>query len=271
MLTVVKSLKRYVRLYAHLVKFAAMLETEYRWSFFIEIVVELAYAIVGLVTINVLFLNIREVAGWSFHQLLVLYGVNIIFSELFIGLTFVFNLWRLPQRIERGEIDITLAKPINSQFALTLWQPYFALIPSMVPGIVLIYLGLKLGDFSFNPAFILPALLLLICGLVTAYSIAVVITSLSFWVTKADALPRLASDLVNSFSNRPYSIFEGVWRVVFFLIFPVAFMTSFPAQTLLGDFNWWWLPAAIILAMVFLKFSNFFWNFALKRYTSAGG
>lgn len=267
----VKPVKRYLRIYLMLAKYSIMMETEYRLGFLLEIFVEAAYIAVGLISIKVLFFNITEIAGWGINRILVLYGANVIFSEILLGTAFIFNLKSLPHKIKRGELDIILAKPLNSQFALTLWRPYFALIPSLIPGFALIYVGFKSGGFVLNPLLIVPSLIILTSGIVIAYSIGVLVTSLSFWMINASPLPPLASGLVLRFSDRPFSIFTGFWRIVFMFALPVAFMTSFPAQTLLGDFNWWWVPTSVFLATVFLKASNVFWNFALKRYTSAGG
>ena len=267
----VKTIKRYLKIYKMLAKYSVMLETEYRLGFLLEMFVEAAYIAVGIVSIKVFFFNITEIAGWDINRVLVLYGVNTIFSETFLGLAFIFNLRSLPYKIKRGEVDIILTKPLNSQFTLTLWRPYFALVPSLIPGFALIYVGFKSGGFVLNPLLIIPFLIILASGIVTAYSIGVLITSLSFWIINASPLPYLAESLILRFSDRPFSIFTGFWRIIFMFILPVAFMGSFPAQTLLGDFYWWWVPTAVILAAVFLKASNIFWNFALKHYTSAGG
>jgi ABC-2 type transport system permease protein len=101
-----------------------------------------------------------------------------------------------------------------------------------------------------------------------AYSLGMIITTVSMWLINASPLPMLAQNIIQM-SKNPYSIYVGTWKVVFMTIVPVAFMVSLPTSTLLGDFNFWWIPASIVIASIFLIASNRFWKFALKKYTSA--
>lgn len=259
---------RYLKIYQKLIKFSAIRETTYRASFFLEILVEALYLVVSLVGIRVIFWNIKEVAGWNFYQMLVLLGVSGLFSEIVLGMAFIFNLRRLPEKIANGELDLVLTKPFNSQFAVSLWHPYFALIPSLIPGLALIFLGFNLGGFSFKPIYLFPFLIIFSSGLVIAYSLGMMVTTLSFWFINATPLPNLAEEIFR-LSGRPFSIFNGVWRIFFLLFVPVAFMVSFPAKTLMGDFVWWWVPVSIFLAIIFLWLSSVLWRFGLKRYSSA--
>jgi len=259
---------RYLKIYSKLIKFAAIGETTYRFSFFLEWFVEIAYMAVSVLLMKVLFWNVKEVAGWDFNQMLVLVGLNMIFSEIILGLVFIFNLRNLPQKIVNGELDLILTKPINSQFAISLWRPYFAFVPSLIPGILTIYLGFQRGGFSFNPLFLLPFLIIFLSGLVIAYSLGMIISTLAVWFVSAEPLPELAEHIL-FVAGRPYSIFTGVWKIIFLAVLPLAFMVSFPAQTLMGDFKWWWMPVSVFLATVFLKFSSVFWQYALRHYQSA--
>lgn len=261
-------MKRYLRIYKNLIKFAAIQETTYRGSFFLEIFVELTYMIVSVLLVRVVFWNIKEVAGWDFNKMLVLMGVNIIFSESLLGLAFIFNLRSLPEKIIKGELDMILTKPLNSLFVISLWRPYFAFIPSLTPGFVLIYLGFKMGGFLFNSLNFLPFLIIFICGWIMAYCLGVVLSSLSFWFVNADPLPNLAEELT-FMAGKPYSIFTGIWKIFFLTVLPLAFMVSFPAQSLLGETKLWWIFMAIGLTALFLVITKLFWNFALKHYSSA--
>lgn len=261
-------MKRYLKIYKNLIKFAAIQETTYRVSFFLEIFVELAYIAVSILLVKVVFWNIKEVAGWNFNMVLVLSGVNIFFIESLLGLVFIFNLRSLPDKIVKGELDLILTKPLDSLFVISLWRPYFAFVPSLIPGIILIYLGFEFGNLAFNLINLIPFLIIFSCGWVIAYSLGVIISSLSFWFINADPLPNLAEELI-FMSNKPFSIFTGVWKIFFLTVIPLAFMTSFPAQSLMGEFEIWWILTAVVLAVLFLLAAKLFWNFALKHYSSA--
>lgn len=262
------AIKKHLKIYLNLAKFSAMTEMEYRFSFFLEWFVEFAYIIVSMFAFRVLFWNVREFAGWDFNRLLVLIGINVIFSEIILGLSFIFNLRNLPEKIQKGDLDLFLTKPINSQFAASLWRPYFALVPALIPGIFFIWLGFRWGGFVFNPVWLVPFSVIFISGLVIAYSVGVMISALSFWLLNAPSVPKLAEQVLR-LSQNPFNIYNPFWKIVFLLILPLAFMVTFPAQALMGMSEWWWPLLAVFLATVFLKASNVFWNFGLKHYQSA--
>ncbi|MEL6384978.1 MAG: ABC-2 family transporter protein, partial [Cyanobacteria bacterium J06626_18] len=50
---------------------------------------------------------------------------------------------------------------------------------------------------------------------------------------------------------------------------PVTFLTTVPAQTLLGRGNFIWIAGSALLAIALLQISRWFWGFALRFYTSA--
>jgi ABC-2 type transport system permease protein len=115
---------------------------------------------------------------------------------------------------------------------------------------------------------IIPFVVVFVSGLIIAYSLGMIISTISMWFINAYPLPMLAQELI-FMSQNPYSIYAGIWKVVFLTLVPVAFMVSIPTSILLGHFSFWWVPASVTVAGVFLYASHRFWNFALKKYSSA--
>ena len=114
MVVKMNKLSKYLKIYKQLIKFAAITETTYRFSFILEIFVELAYTAMVVLGIRVIYWNISEIGGWDYNQLLVLLGVSTLFNEILLGTAFVFNLRRLPEKIKNGDLDYILTKPLNS-------------------------------------------------------------------------------------------------------------------------------------------------------------
>jgi ABC-2 type transport system permease protein len=59
------------------------------------------------------------------------------------------------------------------------------------------------------------------------------------------------------------------YRFFFTFIIPVAFLTTIPAESILGRTNISWVVGSGLLALGLLFISARFWQFALKFYTSA--
>jgi ABC-2 type transport system permease protein len=259
---------KHLKLYWYLVKFSAMLETEYRFSFVLKILVEITFFSATLTSFSVLFANVSQIVGWNKYEIMVLYGLNMVFSETLLGIAFIFNLRDLPNKIVKGDLDLILVKPVNALFAATLWRPYFASLPSLMAGIVVMMLGFSLGHLPFNLINLFPFALIFLCGLVIAYSLGVIISCLSFWFMNAEPLPYLAQQFI-FLAVRPYEIFGGIWRYIFLLIIPIAFMVSFPAKTLMGQFEWWWIFSGIIITIIFVYLCRLIWRKGLLIYESA--
>ena len=60
-----------------------------------------------------------------------------------------------------------------------------------------------------------------------------------------------------------------MYRFFFTFIVPVAFLTTVPAEVMLGRTQINWILGSGILAVISFIFSIFFWRFALRFYTSA--
>jgi len=71
-------------------------------------------------------------------------------------------------------------------------------------------------------------------ALLVLYSIWILVVSVSFWVVRVDNLSFFFSSLFDV-GRWPISVFRGtVFHVIFTFFFPVALMTTYPAEALLG-------------------------------------
>ena len=67
----------------------------------------------------------------------------------------------------------------------------------------------------------------------------------------------------------PLNAYPPPLRLLFTFVLPVAFLTTVPAQVLLGVAGAPMLLAGLGLAVVFFAAARSFWLFALRFYTSA--
>jgi ABC-2 type transport system permease protein len=191
-----------------------------------------------------------------------------VFSETILGIAFIFNLRELPYKIIRGQLDMILTRPVNSMFAATLWRPYFAFIPSACAGIIFATWGFFYGGLDFRLFNLLAFSLFFVPGLIIAYCLGTIISCLSFWFKNAEPLPFLGQQFI-FIAKHPFDIYAGVWRWVFLLIIPTAFMVTYPTKALFGSINLIWLIPAWALAALFLLITRTVWNLGLQSYESA--
>jgi ABC-2 type transport system permease protein len=110
--------------------------------------------------------------------------------------------------------------------------------------------------------------LLLLCSALILYSLWFVLAATSIWFVKVwNATEVLRSTLVAG--RFPVSAYPPALRTLFTLVLPVAFLTTVPAEAILGTGTSQWLLASVVVAVVSLALSRWFWGFALRFYTSA--
>src|SRR3972149_4279189 len=177
---IIKTIKKYLRLFWLYLRFTLILDTTYRFGFLMELFVEFGYQAVLVLFMQVIFSNIGEVAGWNYYEILFLTGLNILASDIIVGSFGVYNLWALPEKIKNGEIDFALLKPINSLFSLGLARPYITSYISTFTGIFLMIYAAQQLQITILFGNILAGLIILGIGSVIVFCIMCIISSFSF-------------------------------------------------------------------------------------------
>ena len=67
----------------------------------------------------------------------------------------------------------------------------------------------------------------------------------------------------------PVSAYPPGLRAFFTLVVPITFLTTVPAEALLGRSSGAWLALSLVVAAGCLLACRSFWRFALRFYTSA--
>lgn len=165
-----------------------------------------------------------------------------------------------------GDFDLVLAKPVNALFRSLLGGPDpmdFVTIPPLI--FVTVYLGSLLSpDFIHSFYY----LLLLINGIVIAAAFHIAVLSFGIITLEVDHMVMVYRDLT-SMGRLPVDIYKEPLKSILTFIVPVGVMITIPAKALMGLIS----PIGVISSLVFgaalLMLSFKFWNFALKKYTSA--
>lgn len=258
---------RYLRLYRAFLSNCLSRAMEFRAQFFAGILGYILWTSVSLVFISVIFGSVGVVRGWTRDQMWVLYGTFVILESLCYGLLGP-NMWRFSGMVRDGGLDLALTKPVSTQFLVSARYLDLNGVLNSLVGFGLLLTGLsRLGNWPSFGQWILW-LALLLCGLVMAYAIWFASVTFAIWAIKLDAIAVIFDPMIQ-LARFPVEIYPQ--RALTFLTvgLPVAFLTTFPAQALLGRQNPLSLLAALGLASTFLFLSNRFFNFALRFYGSA--
>ena len=241
-------------------------ELEYRLNFLMSALTAIANFAGSMYTLNMMFGSTSgTIQGWTWNQALIITGMFTMMDGV-SGILLSPNLSKIVQYVQKGTLDFILLKPINSQFWLSLRNASPWGIPSLAFGITLtIYAAINAG---VSAAGMLLAILPLLFGMVMLYSIWFVIGATTIWFTKIYNATEVLRAVTES-SKYPMSYYPAGIRFVFYFVLPIAFLTTVPAEMMLGKSPWFWIAIEAGLSAAFFLGASWFWRFALRSYTSA--
>lgn len=257
---------RYLRLLGLEFRLSLATAMQYRTDFLVDGVITTAGTAVGLVPLWVAFHG-RPVAGWSYESALVVVGCFTLLKAVLDGGVNP-SLVAVVDMIRQGTLDFVLLKPVDAQFLVSTakFLPWKALDVLLAAG--LLVWAFRLLGRTPGLAQIAVAAALLLSAMVVLYSMWILVISVAFWVVRLDNLSYLFNSIFD-FAHWPVSIFKGIWRFVFTFVIPLAIMTTYPAEALLGTLA----PDTALLAiggsLGFATLARAIWTRAIQRYTSA--
>jgi len=259
------NLGRYIRILGQFWQAAISAEMEYRLNFVLTAIGSLGNLAGGLFSLFLFYRGGYEFAGWNWYQALVVLGIFTLLQGL-SGTLLAPNLNRIVKHVQDGTLDFVLLKPINSQF----WLSTYTLSPWDVTDLILglgiiFYGGHHLG---LHPQQYLLGLLPLGCSFLILYSLWFMLGSTSIWFVKIYNVTEVLQGLIQA-GRFPMAAYPVAYRFFFTFVVPVAFLTTVPAQVILGQSVGQGLAIAMLLALGLLACSHYFWRFALRFYTSA--
>ncbi len=244
-------------------------ELEYPLNAALELVSVLGNLAGSLFVLQLLFAGGPQLGGWSWSGALVVLGLYTLLDG-FTTCVLQPNLSRIVNHVQTGTLDYVLLKPIDSQFWLSARTVSPWGLPAIAAGLGLIGWALAYGEggVARSPAAALLALALLLAALAILYSLWFVLAAMSIWFVKVwNATEVLRYTLVAG--RYPVSAYPPALRLVFTFVLPVAFLTTVPAEALLGRGSLLWAGGSLLAAVLCLAGSRLLWRYAQRFYTSA--
>jgi ABC-2 type transport system permease protein len=258
-------MERYFRLIRIFWATAIAAELEYRLNFVIAAFTSLGGLAGSLFSLSLFYQTGYTFAGWRWQEALLVVGIFTLlegFSSTFLAP----NLNRIVRHVQEGTLDFVLLKPISSQFWLSTHTVSPWGLPDLIFGaIVIFYAGTQLG---ISPIAYLISLVPLAFGLAVLYSLWFILGATSIWFVKIYNVTEVLRGLLEA-GRYPMAAYPVAYRFFFTFVVPVAFLTTIPAEAMLGRAELGWTLGAGGLAIVLLIAARYFWRFALRFYTSA--
>ncbi|MBN2117624.1 MAG: ABC-2 family transporter protein [Anaerolineales bacterium] len=224
------SLKDYLRLYFIIETQYIKARMQYRADFIISSIGMFFSSLATLGIFWVILGSIPDLAGWSFMQLVFIYGFYMIAIS---PMQILFDhIWQIRFHVQQGTFLKYYFRPLNMMFYYMSEMFDIKGLTQLAAGIViLIYASIRL-DLDWT----LPRVALLLLTLFSASLVQISITVLAgcaaFWVLDAYPVLGLAWKL-REFAPYPMNIFDGAFRFTFTFIIPLGFVAFYPSQLFL--------------------------------------
>ena len=262
-----KTLIKYFKIYRVLLSNSFSFEAQYRQDTIIKLLTNLVWVGMMFIVIEVIFLQTSAIAGWSKAEVYLMSVFWILADELFVA-NFGNNLWSIPNYVTDGELDIFLTKPVTPLFLVScrtiLIRAFYRFFTQ------LFILAWLIWQFDFAPSLVhivLAAFLILVAVMID-YARVLIANTFSFWFLRIENVNE-AIGVIGSFGRYPLSIWPKTFKILFLTALPIAFSGFIPAATLTGRWPWYGILYAFLFAGFLFYIAVKFWNFALKRYSSA--
>jgi ABC-2 type transport system permease protein len=260
-------LKKYLYLYWAFFRASIAADIEYRANFISRIVTDIFWYAAQIGVFEVIYKQTSTLGTWTVGHMRIFLGILFVSDALFMVL-FSDNVENFSDKIRRGDLDLALAKPVNSQFLLSTQRAATACLGNLL--IAGIWLAWSIHHFEshFSLLRLLWLIILIPSGVIISYCGRFTFCIASILFTNAQNLQYLWYQLYR-LGMRPDIIYQPWLKYAVLTLFPVGMIASVPARALLEEPN---LPLffwAIFVSGLCLYGTHRFWNYSIRHYGSA--
>ncbi|RKZ19359.1 ABC transporter permease [bacterium] len=251
--------------------FAQFVKTRlaYRMDFFVDTFGVLASIIIQLAVLTTLFSKVSSLQGWSFEQVLFIYGFSLIPLGMFNVVSV--NLYGFADRyLIQGKFDRVLLRPVNTLAQVLCESFNVSGLNEIVLGTaIVVYAGIKL-QLSVGPWDVLAVLVLAPTAALVYLGVFLAITAVSFWFEDKMGIAPPVYNVIR-FSRYPLTIYSLPVRLLLTFVLPFAWVAYYPATWFVGEGNL--RPVAALtplVGIIVLSGAIMIWRRGEGKYTSTG-
>lgn len=263
-----RGLKFYLKIYAKILSQDLKSKMSYRADFIISNVGIIFTNIAGFISFWIMFKNFPSINGWSYYEMLFLYGFSLI--ALTPVQCFFDNNWSLRRYVYDGDFIKYCFRPINLFF-------YFQSEVFDIKGLGQLAFGIGTLVFSWNKIGLGFNILILLKVLIFLFSASLVMVALQnaaaatcFWINNSFYVLELVTKF-KDYAKYPMTIFNPLFKFVFTFVIPIAFIAYYPSMVVLRPnavpLLSWLSP---VIAIVFFYISYKIWMLGATKYNGTG-
>lgn len=242
---------------------------EYKADFLTGAVSFLIDQAVGVAFLFIIFSQIPQLAGFTFEQIVFIYG----FSQIPKGLDHLLtdNLWCVGYFIVRkGDFDKYMTRPINPLFHVVAENFQIDAIGELVVGIGLMISVAGQVNLYITPLSVILFIVVIPFAALIYTAIKIGTAAVAFWIKSSGYIIQMLYGM-NEFAKYPTTIYSSVVKVIVTYVIPFAFTGYYPSLYLLtGENPLFNIGGTVLISLIFFGIALLIWNKGIKAYESAG-
>lgn len=207
----------------------------------------------------------KTIANYSLWQMILFFATFNLIDTL---AQFSFReVYRFRTYVVNGLLDYILCKPISPLFRSLFGGSDILDVPLLFMSLVFLSVAaLNIGNLTLQGLFFY--VLLIFNAFIIALAFHIFVLSLAILTTEIDSTLFLYRDLTQM-GRIPIDIYKEPLRGIITFFIPVGIMMTFPSYALLGLLSWQGFFISLGIGIVFFYASIQFWQYALRKYSSA--
>ena len=261
-------MKRYLTLYGWFLKQRFKILLEYRANFIIGAASTVVLQIAGLLTLWVVMRQVPSLNGWSFPEVLLVYGLITLAKS--INHMFADNLWTIGWNyIQAGEFDRFLVRPVDPLFHLLADRFCHDGLGNFLVGAALVAAASAELHLAWTPLTLTYLVLAVLSGGAIFIALNLITATSAFWIVESIPVTQIVFN-THEFAKYPLSIYSRGIEVLLTWLIPYGFASFYPASYLLGrDVGpLAWAGPFVALLLVIIAYRV--WLFGLQHYQGTG-
>lgn len=180
-----------------------------------------------------------------------------------------FGVISIPEKIQTGELDLYLTKPVNPLLRITFEKVDPGSLPLLILSICLLAYGVRESGTSLTCSNIFGYVVLVLLMTVLFYDMELLIRCFAFFIFSVNNLMKIENTVIDLCLKIPGIAFSGVSKIIFYCALPYGMIATLPTQILIGALSIKGLLFGMVMVGIFTFFAISFWNYGVRRYESA--
>jgi ABC-2 type transport system permease protein len=248
-------------------------QAQYPASFALDVAGSVAFGLLDIVTVLVVFRVSQSLAGFTFPEVFLMTAIAstaFALADLAVG-----NVERLRVYVRTGLLDAVLVRPLSALGQLAAMDVAPRRVGRVAVGCAVLAVAAAQADIAATPARLLLLAAAPLAGAVIFGAVFVATASVAFWWIESGELGNALTYGGHDFTAYPITIYGPVFRRLFAYGLGFAFVAYYPALALLGRSDPLGAPPAIgyaspLVAALAAVAASAIWRTGLRHYRSTG-